>query len=120
VTGSSILSRKSNDPVPVETRLQLVLAVLAHEMTTAEAARRHGVSAESINPWRNRFIDAGRAAMEDGMPGGGGARGSLVERRQRAEIQELKLALAEATVQLRIWQKGSEYVDQVPSPTSRP
>jgi hypothetical protein len=47
---------RSNDPVPVETRLQLVLAVLAHEMT----------------------------------------------------------------VQLRIWQKGSEYVDLVPSPTSRP
>jgi hypothetical protein len=55
--------------------------------------------------------------MEDGMPGKAGSRGSLVERRQRAEIQELKLALAEATVQLRIWQKGSEYVDLVPSPT---
>jgi transposase len=51
---------RSNDPVPVETRLQLVLAVLAHEMTVAEAARRHGVSAESINRWRNRFVDAGR------------------------------------------------------------
>ena len=49
-----------------------------------------------------------------------GSRGSLVERRQRAEIQELKLALAEATVQLRIWQKGSEFVDLVPSPSSRP
>jgi transposase len=56
---SSILSR-IND----ETRLQLVLAVLAHEMTVAEAARRHGVSAESINRWRNRFV-AGKAAMED-------------------------------------------------------
>jgi hypothetical protein len=55
IRDSSILSR-SNDPVPVETRLQLVLAVLAHEMT----------------------------------------------------------------VQVRIWQKGSEYVDLVPSPTSRP
>jgi transposase-like protein len=72
VTGSSILSR-SNDPVPVETRLQLVLAVLAHEMTVAEAARRHGVSAESINRWRNRFVDAGKAAMEDGMPGKAGS-----------------------------------------------
>lgn len=111
---------KSNDPVPVETRLQLVLAVLAHEMTVAEAARRQGVSAESINRWRNRFVDAGKAAMEDGMPGKAGSRGSLVERRQRAEIQELKLALAEATVQLRIWHEGSEYGDQVPSQTSRP
>ena len=35
--------------MPVETRLQLVLAVLAHEMTVAEAARRHGVSAESAS-----------------------------------------------------------------------
>jgi len=79
--------------VPVETRLQIVLAI-------AEAARRHGVSTESINRWRNRFVDAGKAAMEDGMPGGKGAgRGNFVERRQRAEIQELKLALAEATVQ---------------------
>jgi transposase-like protein len=76
---------RSNDPVPVETRLQLVLAVLAHEMTVAEAARRHGVSAESINRWRNRFVDAGKAAMEDGMPGKAGSRGSLVERRQRGD-----------------------------------
>lgn len=53
------------------------------------------------------------------MSGKAGARGSLVERRQRAEIQELKFALAEAMVRLRIWQKGSEYIDQVPSPTSR-
>jgi transposase len=109
VTGSSILSR-SNDSVPVETRLQLVLAVLAHEMTVAEAARRHGVSAGSINRWRNRFVDVGKAALEDGILGQAGSRGSQVERRQRAEIHELKLALAEATVRLRIWQKGSEYV----------
>lgn len=61
---------RSNDPVPVETRLQLVLAVLAHEMTVAEAARRHGVSAESINRWRNRFVDAGKAhqALDDRTP----------------------------------------------------
>jgi transposase-like protein len=43
-----ILSR-SNDPVPVETRLQIVLAVMSGEITVAEAARRHGVSTESIN-----------------------------------------------------------------------
>jgi transposase-like protein len=73
---------RSNDPVPVETRLQLVLAVLDHEMTVAEAARRHGVSAESINRWRNRFVDAGKAAMEDGMPGKAGSRGSRAAGRE--------------------------------------
>ncbi len=91
---------RTNDPVPVETGLQIVLAVLAvlaGETTIAEAARRHGVSAESIKRWRNRFVDAARAAMEDGMPGGkGNGRGNFVERRQRTEIQELKLAPADA------------------------
>ena len=67
--------------------------------------------------WRNRFIDAGKAAKEDGTPGKAGARVSLIERCQRAEIQELTLALAEATVQMRIWQTGSDHVDQVPSQT---
>ena len=60
---------ESNDPVPVETRLPLVLGVLEHELTVAEPARRHGVSTESINRWRSRSVDAGTAAMEDGMPG---------------------------------------------------
>jgi hypothetical protein len=43
----------------------------------------------------------------------------LVEQRMRLENEQLKLALAEATVQLRIWQKGADYVDQIPSKTSR-
>ena len=78
MTGETILSR-SNDPVPVETRLQIVLAVMSGEITIAEAARRHGVSTESINRWRNRFVDSGKAAMEDGMPGGKGAGRKLAD-----------------------------------------
>ncbi len=116
----AILSRPKNNPVPVEQRVTLVLSVLTGEVKLAEAARRHGVAGETLNLWRNRFVEAGRAAMEDGMPGANGRGGSVPERRQRAEIEQLKLALAEATVQLRIWQRGADHVDQVPSPTSRP
>ena len=65
MTGETILSR-SNDPVPVETRLQIVLAVMSGEITIAEAARRHGVSTESINRWRNRFVDAARPRWKTG------------------------------------------------------
>lgn len=111
---------RANRPVPVEQRVRVVLSVLTGELTLADAARRHSLSSESINRWRNRFVDAGTKAMEDGMPGKGGGRGDLTERRQRAEIEQLKLALAEATVQLRIWRQGAEHVDQVTSPTSRP
>jgi transposase len=115
-----ILRRSKNTPLPVEQRVTLVLSVLTREVTMAEAARRHGVAAETLNRWRNRFIEAGRSAMEDGMSGANGRGGSVTERRQRIEIEQLNLALAEATVQLRIWQSGADYVDQIPSPTSRP
>lgn len=36
------------------------------------------------------------------------------------ENEQLKLALAEATVQLRIWQRGAALIDQVPCKTSKP
>ena len=53
--------------------------------------------------------------MDRSLPGPDGGQ-SQTERRLRHECEQLKLALAEATVQLRIWQKGSEFVDAVPSP----
>jgi hypothetical protein len=34
-------------------------------VTVAEAARGHGVSAESINRWRDRFAGAGKETMKD-------------------------------------------------------
>jgi transposase len=88
-------------------------------VVAAEAARRHGVSSATVGNWRDRFVDAGKAGMDRSLPGPDGGQ-SQTERRLRHECEQLKLALAEATVQLRIWQKGSEYVDEVPSPTSRP
>jgi hypothetical protein len=48
------------------------------------------------------------------------ARGTPEHRRLLMENEQLKLALAEATVQLRIWQRGAALADQVPSPTSKP
>ncbi len=68
-----ILSRSKNHPLPVEQRVTLVMSVLTGEMTLAEASRRHGVAPETVNRWRNRFIEAGRSAMEDGLPGATGA-----------------------------------------------
>ncbi len=103
----------------MDEQLQVVSAVLKGELSLAEAARRHGVSSAAVGNWQDRFVDAGEAGMDRSLPGPDGGL-SQTERRLRSECKELKLALAEATVQLRIWQKGSEYIDSVPSPTSRP
>lgn len=58
--------------------------------------------------------------MDRSLPGPDGGQSQTERRLRITECKELKLALAEATVQLRIWRKGSEYIDSVPSPTSRP
>jgi transposase len=112
--------RKPAVRLPVEGKVRVVLAVLAGEMTASEAARRHGVSTNAVLSWRDKFLDAGRRALEDKISGPGKGAGTAEERRLRVEANQLKLALAEATVQLRIWQKGAEYVYQVPSSTSKP
>jgi transposase len=113
-TGPRARSRLS-----AQEKTQVVLAVLSGEVTLAEAARRHGVTAAAVSQWRDRFLEAGKASLESRMPGTAGSAGSQGERRLRAEAEQLKLALAEATVQLRIWQKGSEHIDAVPSKTSK-
>jgi len=103
----------------VQEKTQVVLSVLGGEMTLAEAARRHGVTPQAVGQWRDRFLEAGKTSLESRMPGPGGGAGSSAERRPRAEAEQLKLALAEATVQPRIWRKGAEHVDAVPSRTSK-
>ena len=79
------------------------------------------MSVPAVLSWRNRFLDAGRQSLADRVPGGPSRNGgSGEERRLRLENGQLKMALAEATVQLWMWQKGAEYTDQVPSATSKP
>ncbi len=113
------VSRAKGKPtLSIEQKVRVVLSVLAGEITMAEAARRHGVSHAVVAKWRDQFIAAGRAGLEEKLPGPSGM--SVTERRLRVEAEQLKLALAEATVQLRIWQKGAELADQIPSETSRP
>lgn len=112
--------RSRRTKIAVEEKVRVVLSVLAGEMTGAEAARRHGVTAASVSVWKARFLEAGAAGLQESPSGAGGSAGTPQERRMRMENEQLKLALAEATVQLRIWQKGAEHVDEVPSQTSRP
>jgi len=115
-----VVSRQKGSPrVPPDQQLQVVLSVLAGEVTMADAARRYGVVSATVQQWRDRFLRGGRdALLTPGVPGTATAE-SISERRLRLENEQLKLALAEATVQLRIWQKGAEHVDEVPSKTSR-
>ena len=113
-----VRSRRTKIPAEEETRL--VLAVLANEMTCAEAARRCGVSAVTMTKWKHQFLETGADRLPEVPSGAAGRSRTPEQRRRRMENVQLKLALAEATVQLRIWQRGAAFADQVPSQTSKP
>ena len=102
---------KPSDRSP-ERKLQVVLSVLRGELSAAEAARRGGVSEQTVHNWKRAFLEAGREG-----PAQGQRRRSSRELELEAENEELKAALGEAHVQLGVWKKGAEYLPS--SRTSR-
>jgi transposase len=87
--------------LPVGDKLTLVLGVLAGKWTVAEAARRAGVSEQSILNWRKQFIEGGRV----GLHAGAANRRTEREADLLAEIDRLKTALGETYLELDTWRK---------------
>jgi transposase len=89
----------------VEDKFRLVLAVISGEMTIVEAARRGKASEQSISRWKQQFLESGKAGLVEGGPPGP----NLRERQLLEEVEELKAALGEAHVELRVWKKSAEH-----------
>ena len=86
-----------------EEKLRVVLSVLRGKLSAAAAGCRAGVSEQTMHN-RGEGVPGGR-------PGSVGARRrSSREAELEAECEELKAALEEAHVQLRVWKKGAEYL----------
>jgi len=88
-----------------EEKLRIVMAVLRGEVSMAEAARREKVSETSVGKWRAQFLDGGREALAAGGTVGPNA----AEQRLLAELDELKIALGEASAELRVLKKGGPH-----------
>jgi transposase len=84
-------------------KVRIVLSIPAGEMTCAEAARRNKVSETSVSNWKRAFLEGGAAAVESRWSPGPNA----VERVLAAEVEELKAALGETHVELRVWKKSA-------------
>lgn len=86
-----------------ETKPRIVLSVLAGEVSVAEAARKEKVSEQSIGRWKAEFLEAGKTALAAGKSGP-----STREAQLEAQVEDLTLALGEAAVELRVWNKSAE------------
>jgi transposase len=93
-------------------KLQIVMSVLRGELSAPEAGRRAGVSEQSVHNWKRIFLESGRAGLARGVQ-----RRNARELALEAENEELKAALGEAHVELRVWKKGADYLP--PSKTLR-
>jgi transposase len=89
----------------VEDKYRLVLAVISGELSVAEAARRGKASEQSISTWKRQFLEGGKAGLTaNGLP-----QPNQRERALADENEELKAALGEAHVELRVWKKSAEH-----------
>lgn len=84
-------------------KLRIVVAVLKGELGASEAARRHGVSEQSVHTWKNQFLDGGRSALLAGK-----TRPSSRETQLEEELEATKAALGEAHVELRVLERVTE------------
>jgi transposase len=99
---------------PVEEKIRIVLSVLAGEVTVAEVARRHKTSQTSVAKWKAQFLESGKAGLTAGASKQASSREAMLEE----QIEDLKTALGEAHVELRVWKKSAEG-RLAPSRTSR-
>ena len=74
--------------MPAQEKAQLVLALLAGELTLAQAARRHGVSEQAVGGWKRQFLVGGAEALAAAR-----ARTPGPEAELRAEIARLRAAI---------------------------
>lgn len=91
--------------IPVDQKLRIVLSVVSGEQSIVEAARRSKFSEQSISRWKQQFLEGGKAGLAEG---GRVGREHPRERVLLDEIEELKAALGEAHVELRVWKKSAE------------
>ena len=89
----------------VEDKFRLVLAVVSGELSMAEAARRGKASEQSISTWKRQFLEGGKAGLAES----GRVQASQRERALLEENEELKAALGEAHVELRVWKRSAEH-----------
>ena len=74
-------------------------------MSIAEAARRGKASEQSISTWKRQFLEGGKQGLADS----GRLEPSQRERQLADENEQLKAALGEAHVELRVWKKSAEH-----------
>ena len=88
-----------------EERRQIVLAMLRHDATVPELARRCGVSENTLYRWRDQFLEGGLAGLRSGNKPTEKSREVADLKKQVAERDRV---IGELTIANRILKKTSD------------
>jgi transposase-like protein len=83
-----------------QAKTRLILQVLSGELNLTQAGQRAGVSAQAVSNWRRQFVHAGSRALQAHGELRPDQPGEVRLRQLAAEVQALKIALADAHVAL--------------------
>ena len=73
-----------------EEKARIVMEALSNSAPLSEICRKDNVASSAVYRWRDKFISAGTAAMEQGK--------STVEQSLMREIDQLKAMIGELTI----------------------
>jgi len=90
--------------IPVEQKLEIVLAVLKGKLSVEEAGRRYSVSPGTVHRWKQNFIQSGKEGLRFGTKSPRTGR----EKRLERDLFEAKRVIAELTIANQILKKISE------------
>lgn len=97
--------------LPPEEKVSILLAILAGELTAADAARQTGVSAQAISMWKKRFIEAGRSGLETTS-----APAAAREQELMNEVNQLRKALSDSYLQYQAMRQALARPGSRPGP----
>ena len=81
-------------------RVALVLEVLRGDTTSAEAARKHGLTVAEIEDWRDRFLSGAENALK--------SKPLDEEALREAEVKKLKQKIGELVMDIDIIKEGKK------------
>lgn len=81
-------------------KIRIVMESITTKVDIPQLCRKHNVSPNTFYPWREKFLEAGKAALN-------GANGNTEESHQK-EIDNLKVIIAELTIANEAFKKTLE------------
>lgn len=88
-------------------RREAVLALIKREESAEVLARRYGVSAQTLYRWRDDFLAAGEAALDNSNGKGKDPRDEQIKRLEK-EVARRDQVIGELTIANRLFKKHSE------------